>query len=458
MIANDRGTLADYIVLEFNELCPQFMEDFISQGLLPNFKRLRDSSIVMVTDADERAPQLEPWVQWVTIHSGLKADEHKVFDLGEGSRLQQPEVATILGDQDIPVGILGSMNTNYQGLNGFFIPDPWDLEGKAEPADLQPFYSTVANQVQNSSTEEGLSKKDLMEFGWFMFRHGMRASTVSSGIRQIWNERKDSGVQWRRSMILERIQFDLFRHLKGKFKTRFNTFFCNSTAHFQHYYWRNMEPDIFVVPPDKADHPSLQNAILEGYKNMDSLVGKFMQHFPSSKLILLTALSQQPWRETTKCTFRPVDFDRFLQFVRIDPQTVEVKPVMAEQFHIVCKSSEQQTEVMERLLHATVNQQPVMEVRREDFGVFCGCPINDVSVLDCEVVHPTGDRVAFGELFNMVHSMRSGWHHPHGLFWLQSETPRVVDTPIELVDVAPTLLDLYGVEPPSFMTGRPISQ
>ena len=39
------------ILLEFNELSPTLMERFIDMGQLPNFKRLRDESQVLITEA-----------------------------------------------------------------------------------------------------------------------------------------------------------------------------------------------------------------------------------------------------------------------------------------------------------------------------------------------------------------------------------------------------------------------
>jgi hypothetical protein len=59
------------IVLEFNELTPALVDRFIAQGHLPNFARLRAESIVAVTDAEETFPTLEPWIQWVTVHTCL---------------------------------------------------------------------------------------------------------------------------------------------------------------------------------------------------------------------------------------------------------------------------------------------------------------------------------------------------------------------------------------------------
>jgi len=457
MTNKDSSTGPDIIVLEFNELCPNLMDQMIGQDKLPNFKRLRDGSVAMITDAEEASPQLEPWIQWPTIHSGLKADEHQIFDLGESRKLKQSCLAKIISDQGIPVGILGSMNTNYRDLDGFFIPDPWDHEGKAEPAELQPFYQTVAKQVQDSSSEEGISKKDLMQFGWFMIRHGMRSSTIRAGLTQLMAERIDKGVQWRRSLILERLQFDLFRFLKKKYQTRFNTFFCNSTAHFQHYYWRNMEPEIFSVPPGENDHPSLRTAIEEGYVQMDGLVGEFMREFPNSRMILLTAISQEPWKETTKCTYRPRNFYDFLHFVGVSPDEVDVKPVMAEEFHLICRSPDQRQEIGEKILQAMVNGQPAMKARLEEDGLFCGCAVNDVSARQATVDHPIGGKLNFDDMFHMVHSMRSGRHQPHGLFWVQSETPRLVPDPVPLVDVTPTILGLFDIPAPPRMSGEFIS-
>jgi len=431
------------------------MQTFILQGLLPHFKELHDTSVVMTTDANELPPQLEPWVQWVTVHSGLSAADHGIFNLGEGYKLREKQVARLLSEQGRRVGVFGSMNTNYRNLDGFFIPDPWDINGVAEPRWLQPFHKVVAKQVQDSSTDNGISLRDLAAFGWFMSRHGVKMGTIAAGLRQLLQERADSGVKWRRSMILERLQFDLFRHLWLKYRPDFSTFFCNSTAHFQHYYWRNMEPEIFVLAPEANDHPSLRHAIREGYQALDSLVGKFMGEFPNARLVLLTALSQQPWRETTKCTFRPKDFAAFLQFVGIDPSAVTVKPVMAEEFHILCDGADRES-LLQTIMEATIDGQPVMKARLEEGGVFCGCAVTNARACEGLVAHPKGGTLPFTQMFHIVHSMRSGRHHPHGLFWVQSDRPRIVTENVSLLDVAPTLLHLHGVKAADRMKGTPI--
>src|SRR5215813_10069015 len=72
------------ILLEFNELCPSLIHRFMTAGQLPNFQRFHDASLVYTTRAQERAPYLDPWIQWVTVHTGLNHDRHRVARLNDG--------------------------------------------------------------------------------------------------------------------------------------------------------------------------------------------------------------------------------------------------------------------------------------------------------------------------------------------------------------------------------------
>ena len=83
------------ILLEFNELTPSLISRFIAEGRLPNFKRLYDESRVFTTDATEDAWEdkrlLNPWVQWVTVHTGVNAASARDPQAGRGREAQAPE-------------------------------------------------------------------------------------------------------------------------------------------------------------------------------------------------------------------------------------------------------------------------------------------------------------------------------------------------------------------------------
>jgi hypothetical protein len=445
------------MLIEFNELCPALLGEFMDRKWLPNFQCFYESSTVFTTDAAEQEPNLEPWIQWPTVHSGLTFAEHRVFHLGDGRKLPVKCLGELLSDAGIPVGICGSMNLNYGPLSGYVLPDPWDKDGQPFPERLRPFYRTVARQVQESSRAQAGSKAEMFSFAWFLLRNGLTAGTAAAVLKQLWRERRDGGLRWRRAMLLDRLLYDVFRSLNRRFEARFATFFCNSTAHFQHYHWRNMEPERFAVPPPPTDHPSLQTAIPDGYRAMDRLVGRFLRDYPDAVLVLCTALSQQPWAATTKCTYRPKKFEALLEFARVTVGGTAVKPVMAEQFHVECPDGEAAVATESRLRDLVIDDQPLMAVKREGKSVFAGCRVFESVALDRPVRRRSdGHGQRFGDLFYMIHTMRSGRHHPDGVLWVRNGRHRVVRGKVPLTAIAPTVLAHFHVGQPGHMKSRPL--
>lgn len=443
------------IVLEFNELCPDLISEFMARGLLPGFRQLHDRATVFTTHAGEVPPNLDPWIQWPTVHSGMTFGQHKIFDLGEGYKLQEKCIAELLSDAGISVGVFGSMNMNYRELNGYFIPDPWNRLGRASPDSLQPFYRVIAQQVQESSRDDAFTLADMTRFGWFMLRNGLTPGAAMAIVRQLVRERLDRGVRWRRASLLDDVQYDLFRHLNRHHRVRFATFFSNSTAHYQHYYWRHMNPEIFAVGPPAEDHESLGGAILYGYQSMDRMIRRTLADYPDATIVLCTALSQRPWADTTKCAFRPRNFDALLAFAQIDPRSVTVKPVMAEQFHLAFASPESLQRGESSLQNLFLEDRQVMWVRREGEDTLnCSCDIIDARVVDKMIVRRRdGAAMRFGELFYMIHTMRSGRHDPRGLLWIGDGRHEVVADKVSIVDIAPTILKTFGIRKPAYMHG-----
>ena len=76
-------TRAPVVLVEFNELCPDMLARFMGAGALPNFRRFFESSQIYTTAAGENPPNLEPWIQWITVHTGLRLNGHGVFHLGD---------------------------------------------------------------------------------------------------------------------------------------------------------------------------------------------------------------------------------------------------------------------------------------------------------------------------------------------------------------------------------------
>ncbi|HVX09887.1 MAG TPA: hypothetical protein VHC22_01680 [Pirellulales bacterium] len=443
------------IQLEFNELCPDLMARFMREGILPNFTRLYESAAIFTTDAGEGPPNLEPWIQWVTVHSGMPYRAHRAFHLGEGRQLREKCVARLLSEAGVRVGVCGSMNTNYSDLNGYFIPDPWDQYAVPHPTWIMPYYKMVSRHVQESSRPVRDTMMDAINFAWFMMRNGLQARTALGICRQLIAERLSPALVWRRPLILELMQYDLFRRLNSLFDVQYATLFYNSTAHFQHYYWRNMDPTLFDHAVPETDHRSLGTAIRTGYVAMDRLLGRVFADYPRARLLLCTALSQQAWTSTAKCAFRPRDFARLLEFAGIPAAHCSVRPVMAEEFYVDWIGPESADALARKLAALTVNNIAIMNVERQGTSVFTGCRIHDSQVArHASVRAATGESAAFTELFEQIHTMRSGRHHAHGMLWVQTGKHEIVSGTISLCDIAPTVLGYFGIEAPSYMEGR----
>ena len=109
------------------------MHQFMQAGQLPNFDRFYAESSVYITDAEAEGEKLNPWVQWVTVHSGLGAKEHGVHLLSDGCKLEAPAIWDVLSDAGLRVWVCASMNARYDlPLNGYLIPDPWSSVGACE--------------------------------------------------------------------------------------------------------------------------------------------------------------------------------------------------------------------------------------------------------------------------------------------------------------------------------------
>ncbi len=80
------------ILIEFNELSPELLTTFMQEGHLKHFTRFYESSQVYITDAGESPPYLNPWVQWVSVHTGTELVQHRVFVLGDGHKVRYKQI------------------------------------------------------------------------------------------------------------------------------------------------------------------------------------------------------------------------------------------------------------------------------------------------------------------------------------------------------------------------------
>jgi hypothetical protein len=252
--------------------------------------------------------------------------------------------------------------------------------------------------------------------------------------------------------MLDHVQYDVFRSLNAKFSIDFATFFSNSVAHFQHYFWRNMDPNRFDHPPSAEDSATLADAIELGYRAADTLLGRFMNDYPEAVLVFCTALSQQPWTETTKCAYRPSDFTKLLEFAGA-VGSYRIIPVMAEEFEIVAEDAAAATLLAERLASLSFRGARLMKTKQHGASIFTGCAFHEplvAAALD-ERVDGANGGATFRDLFYQISTMRSGRHHRDGVLWVRDGVRRTVPEKLPITAIAPMILEHFGVAIPASM-------
>lgn len=449
------------IVLEFNELTPALMWRFMSEGRLPNFQKLFQKSYAFITDAGEDPPWLEPWIQWVTVHTGVPAKEHGIFNLGDAANIRQPPIWDIVSDSGYPVWVCASMNAFYRpDIKGAVLPDPWSVRVRPTPDSLNPYFDYVREQVlEYTRPASGGGAQQALRFATFMAANGLRASTGFAITSQLIQERF-SAVRWRRATILDRMQYDLFEFNFRRIRPRLATFFLNSTAHFQHVYWRNLEPQKFAVQPSAQDQEAHGNAVLYGYKQMDRIVGKTLALAGTdTAVIFVSALSQQPCLKYEgvggKRFYKPVSYSELLEAVGIDLTSCKPEPVMSENFHLRFESPEAAKVACEKLSRCTVEGQPAFSSSLDGSSIQTGCAIHEEMPPDALL--SSGERkIPFNSLFYLVDLMKSGMHHRDGLAWfcLPGGRHSESSSAVPLLEVAPTILAVIGIKQPEYMSGH----
>lgn len=438
------------LVLELNELCPPILDRMMAAGELPNFKALHARSDVHVTWTDDE--DLEPWVQWVTLHTGRTQSVHGAKELDEGYRIDTPRIWDTLDGMGYSTMVFGSMNSRAGSDGVFLVPDPWSVRVKASDPSYAAFHEFISfNVTEHTNKRAKPDRKLVLAFVRFMVSRGLSLATVMKTVRQLANE-KTSGrdLKWRRAMILDLLFWDVFENDYKRRRPDFATFFANSTAFLQHRYWRHMEPEAYQVKPSEAEMAAYGDAVESSYRHMDAIVGRAMKLVgPGGRIVFATALSQEANLKYEhiggKFVYRTPDFEALAAFAGA-PKNVTFEPVMTHQAWASCANEEDAIAFEAAMNGLQSNGKSVMEWRREGTRVFFWCGLISKVDGDMTLTSQTGEMCDFADQFDLVGQVNNSQHNRNGAFWVQRDDGKSVvhEGKLPLEDAAELILDLFG--------------
>ena len=112
---------------------------------------------------------LDPWVQEVSINTGLSSNKHKIYNLGEKLNKDIPQIWDLISKK-YKVSIWGSMNSQLRNNKNisYFFPDPWNFTSGIKPKLLKSFF-LLPNYYAKNYTNLNIFKFILLSFKLIFF-------------------------------------------------------------------------------------------------------------------------------------------------------------------------------------------------------------------------------------------------------------------------------------------------
>ena len=144
------------ILIELNEINFDIVKKYFS--LFPNqFSTLKKLEKLnkFYTSSEELYENLEPWIQWTSVHTGKTFDEHKIFRLGDISKTNNIQIFETIEKRGYTIGCISPMNVR-NSLNSpcYFLPDPWTIT----PSDNSWWSKKISNAVSESVNDNSKNK------------------------------------------------------------------------------------------------------------------------------------------------------------------------------------------------------------------------------------------------------------------------------------------------------------
>ena len=139
------------VIFELNEFDYNFFLYGSRKYNFPEIKKFFNLKKKQTITKDKKEGfNLDPWVQWVSAHTGKSSKDHKVFRIGQVLNKKIKQVWEKL-PQKISVSIWGLFNSNLRKKKNIdlFYPDPWSFTQRAFPADLNSFLALPRYYARN---------------------------------------------------------------------------------------------------------------------------------------------------------------------------------------------------------------------------------------------------------------------------------------------------------------------
>lgn len=396
-------------LIELNEYNREMLQRLCAVTPLPNIENILTWQHCATYTPDlSSSGFLDPWCQWVSVHTGQPSSQHQLKNLGDVPSKATKQLWEHWSDRGESSVVWGVMNASRAKANGCiaFIPDPWTFTEDAFPARYQGLISLPRYLSKNYLSP---SKRHLVKESFGLLWTGLRstkardwyhgAKILASGARQFGKAHLTSIV------LFEYFSAMAFLRAIERFKPDHSILFLNMLAHAQHHYW---------IDKDPSKSPQL----IYVAKVIDEIIGNCLAAHQSDvkgqQIAMLNAISQKNTNdEPAWILYVPKSHAEFLNIFDIGSNHVE--PLMTNDAHVFFETEEAADRGERRLRALEIHGKPLLHVERHSSnrnqifykGIFSqALDANDI--INCENIS-----VPFFEYFTKI-VQRTGRHVQEG--------------------------------------------
>lgn len=390
--------------VELNEFDPIFLREQANKlGLKHTLRFLDFEHGETFTDDEVEHQGLDPWVQWVNVHSGMPSSQHGIKRLGDTLNQTQPQIWEAIAEKGNRWVVWGVMNAPIGKKTGgeIFMPDPWSFDEEAYPENLNDLLSlpryVAKNYLEPNRLEFTKRFLHLVRYyapptHWpvmlkFIKEFAKSTFTVGLSIHSL-------------STLLDYLGALEFVRYRKNTSPEFSIIFLNHIAHLQHQFW----------PSGEDLHPEMAF----GLKINNLIMGLLLDSCNEDEaIIVMNGLKQENVAGKGFYVYRQINPERTIkELTGIDDILVE--QCMTNDAHIKFKTAKDAGRAFERLssLELTDGHKLFFTEMIAKKHVFIQLSIEYQVCENAEII--CGNKnLNFYDLFEVV-CERTGAHIPNG--------------------------------------------
>lgn len=435
--------LKQLVLLELNEINFDLVNQYLSKtpGRFTGFEKLVARKKIH-TSSENMYEELEPWIQWASVHTGKSYAEHKLFRLGDVVGSKAPQFFEQLEMAGISVGAISPMNAeNRLKKAAYFIPDPWTKT----PSDHSWWSRNLASAVAQAVNDNAQSK--ISKINALIILLGLiRFAKFKHYPLYFELALKSFRASWRKALLLDFFLHDLHIHFFNNKQPRFSVLFLNAGAHIQHHYFHNSP---FISAGSGIKNPNWYvSQRLDPFAEMLDVYDRILEESLANngaELIVATGLSQQPY-DRVKYYYRLKNHSDFLKKIGI--HFLDIHPRMTRDFLVTFLSANDAAKAENILKNLKISGKTKLlfgEIENRGKELFVILTYPDEIVKE-DVIRGQSLNLRMSEEVAFV-AIKNGMHQSKGFAFFSSDIANFApDDGSHVKDLYFTILNYFGVK------------